>query len=75
VDYLFSQREALFPSLGYMMPWEWKNKISNRFVPKIYFSDDDKKNLEFTHKKLSNRPENIIQFISTHGGERKKYEG
>ena len=52
-----------------------KNKISNRFVPKIYFSDDDKKNLEFTHKKLSDRPENIIQFISTHGGERKKYEG
>ena len=52
-----------------------KNKISNRFVPKIYFSDDDKKNLEFTHKKLSDRPENIIQFISTHGGERKKYDG
>jgi len=52
-----------------------KNKISNRFVPRIFFSDDDKKNLEFSHKKLANRPENIIQFISTHGGERKKYEG
>ncbi len=51
------------------------NKVSNRFVPKIYFSDDDKRNLEFTHKKLSDRPENIIQFISTHGGEKKKYEG
>jgi hypothetical protein len=52
-----------------------KNKISNRFIPKIYFSDDDKKNLEFTHKKLADRPENIIQFVSTHGGEKKKYEG
>jgi hypothetical protein len=52
-----------------------KNKISNRFIPKIYFSDDDKKNLEYTHGKLAKRPENIIQFVSTHGGERKKYDG
>jgi hypothetical protein len=52
-----------------------KNKISNSFLPVIIFSDDDEKNLEHSHKKLSNRPENIIQFVSTKGGEKKLYTG
>jgi len=50
-----------------------KNKISNNFVPTIGFSDDDLRNLEKVKDELSKDPENIIQTISTHGGEKKLY--
>lgn len=54
-------------------PIMFKNDISNRFIPKIEFSDDDLRNLEKVKHELSKDPENIIQTISTHGGEKKLY--
>ena len=54
-------------------PAYFRNKISNNFVPQIIFSDDDERNLEYTHQKLSKNPENIIKFVSTKGGEKKPY--
>ena len=50
-----------------------KNKVSNYFVPKIGFSDDDLRNLEKVKDELSKDPENIIQTISTHGGKKQNY--
>ena len=54
-------------------PARFKNDISNNFIPTIGFSDDDLKNLEKVKHELSKDPENIIQTISTHGGEKKLY--
>ena len=54
-------------------PVYFRNKISNNFVPQIIFSDDDERNLEYTHEKLSKNPDNIIKFVSTKGGEKKPY--
>ena len=66
--------------IGYMAdqlhkPAYFKNLVSNRFVPKVVFSDDDKKNIEYAHDRLSQDPRSNIDFILTHGGEKKKYEG
>ena len=51
----------------------FKDDVSNRFVPKIGFSDDDLKNLKTMKKELEKDPENIVQIYSTHGGVKKKY--
>jgi hypothetical protein len=51
----------------------FKDDISNRFVPKIGFSDDDLRNLETLDTELTKDPENIYQLYSTHGGEKKPY--
>jgi hypothetical protein len=50
-----------------------KNKISNYFVPKIGFSDDDLKNVESVKKHFEDDPENIIKTYSTKGGIKKEY--
>ena len=50
-----------------------KNKISNYFVPKIGFSDDDLKNVEVVKKHFEKDPENIIKTYSTKGGIKKEY--
>ena len=50
-----------------------KNSISNRFVPKVVFSDDDRKNIEHSHSKLSKDPKRNFEFILTQGGKREKY--
>ena len=52
----------------------FKDDISNRFVPKIGFSDDDLRNLEKLDTELTKDPENIYQLYSTHGGEKKPYK-
>jgi len=39
-----------------------KNLISNRFVPKVVFSDDDKKNIEYASEKL---PRKKFDFVLT----------
>lgn len=51
----------------------FKDDVSNRFVPKIGFSDDDLKNLKTMKHELEKDPENIVQIYSTHGGVKKKY--
>lgn len=51
----------------------FKNDISNSFVPKIGFSDDDLRNLEKLNKGLTKDPDNLYQLYSTHGGEKKPY--
>ena len=51
----------------------FKNDISNSFVPKIGFSDDDLRNLEKLDKELTKDPDNLYQLYSTHGGEKKPY--
>jgi len=51
-----------------------KDDISNRFVPKIGFSDDDLRNLEKLKSELEKDEENIYQLYSTHGGEKKPYD-
>jgi hypothetical protein len=48
-----------------------KNKVSNKFVPQIGFSDDDLKNLEKMKKHFKNEP--MLKTYSTHGGIKKKY--
>jgi hypothetical protein len=50
-----------------------KNKISNYFVPKIGFSDDDLKNVEKVKSHFEQDPENIITTYSTAGGIKKKF--
>ena len=54
-------------------PIMFKDDISNNFIPKIEFSDDDLRNLEKVKDELSKDPENIIQTISTHGGKKQNY--
>jgi len=51
----------------------FKDDVSNRFVPRIGFSDDDLKNLKTMKSELEKDPENIVQIYSTHGGVKKKY--
>jgi hypothetical protein len=50
-----------------------KNRISNYFVPKIGFSDDDIKNVDIVKKHFERDPENIIRTYSTKGGIKKEY--
>jgi len=50
-----------------------KNKISNYFVPKIGFSDDDLRNVDVVKKHFEKDPENIIKTYSTAGGIKKEY--
>jgi hypothetical protein len=50
-----------------------KNKISNYFVPKIGFSDDDLKNVEVVKKHFGKDPDNIVKVYSTAGGIKKEY--
>ena len=50
-----------------------KNKIGNRFVPKIGFSDDDLRNVEKVKSEFEKDPENIITTYSTAGGIKKKF--
>jgi hypothetical protein len=50
-----------------------KNRISNYFVPKIGFSDDDIKNVDVVKKHFEQDPENIIKTYSTAGGIKKEY--
>ena len=51
----------------------FKDDISNRFIPKIGFSDDDLRNLEKMKSELTKDEENMYQLYSTHGGEKKPY--
>ena len=50
-----------------------KNRISNYFIPKIGFSDDDIKNVDIVKKHFEQDPENIIKTYSTKGGIKKEY--
>jgi len=50
-----------------------KNKISNYFVPKVGFSDDDLKNAETIKKDFEDDPDNIVTVYSTAGGIKKEY--
>jgi len=50
-----------------------KNKITNYFVPKIGFSDDDLKNVDVVKKYFERDPENILKTYSTSGGIKKEY--
>ena len=50
-----------------------KNKISNYFVPKVGFSDDDLRNVDVVKKHFEKDPENIIKTYSTAGGIKKEY--
>ena len=50
-----------------------KNKISNYFIPKVGFSDDDIKNVDVVKKHFEKEPENIIKTYSTAGGIKKEY--
>ena len=47
-----------------------KNKITNRFLPTIGFSDDDLRNVEVMKKAFKNKPE--IKTYSTAGGKKKE---
>lgn len=49
-----------------------KKDISNKFNPKIGFSDDDPKNVEVMKRHFENKPENIVQTYSTAGGYKRK---
>ncbi len=49
-----------------------KNRISNYFIPKIGFSDDDIKNVDIVKKHFEQDPENIIKTYSTKGGIKKE---
>jgi hypothetical protein len=51
----------------------FKNKISNYFVPKVGFSDDDIRNVDVVKKHFEQDPENIIKTYSTAGGIKKEY--
>lgn len=50
-----------------------KNKITNRFLPTIGFSDDDVRNLEKIKSAFEKRKGNIIKTYSTAGGIKKPY--
>ena len=50
-----------------------KNKITNNFLPKIGFSDDDIRNVEKVKSHFENEPDNIIKTYSTAGGIKKEY--
>jgi hypothetical protein len=48
-----------------------KNKVSNRFIPQLGFSDDDTKNLKVMKKHFEDEP--MLKMYSTKGGEKKKF--
>jgi hypothetical protein len=50
-----------------------KNKITNNFLPRIGFSDDDLRNVEKVKSHFENEPDNIIKTYSTAGGIKKEY--
>ena len=50
-----------------------KNKITNRFLPTIGFSDDDLRNVEKVKSHFEKEPDNIIKTYSTTGGIKKPY--
>ena len=50
-----------------------KNKITNRFLPTIGFSDDDLRNVEKVKSHFEKEPDNIIKTYSTAGGIKKPY--
>jgi len=50
-----------------------KNKISNFFVPKVIFFDDDVKNAEIVKKDYENDPDNIVKVYLTAGGIKKEF--
>jgi hypothetical protein len=54
-------------------PYNIKNLISNKFNPVIYFSDDDESNLEYSYDRNKNRPDSIINYVTTKGGVKKPY--
>jgi hypothetical protein len=50
-----------------------KNKVSNKFLPTIGFSDDDIKNIEVMKKSFKDKPESeMLRMYSTAGGTKKK---
>lgn len=55
-------------------PAHFKNMVSNKFAPVIHFSDDDETNLEYSYKRNKDRPDNIINYVTTKGGVKKPYE-
>lgn len=50
-----------------------KNKVTNRFLPTIGFSDDDLRNVEKVKSHFEKEPDNIIKTYSTAGGIKKPY--
>jgi len=51
-----------------------KNKVSNKFLPTIGFSDDDIRNVEVMKKSFEDKPESeMLRMYSTAGGTKKKY--
>lgn len=50
-----------------------KNKITNKFIPTIGFSDDDIRNVEKVKSHFEKEPDNIIKTYSTAGGIKKPY--
>jgi len=54
-------------------PIMFKDDISNRFIPKIGFSDDDMRNVEKVKSAFEKEPDNIIKTYSTAGGIKKEY--
>ena len=50
-----------------------KNKVSNKFLPTIGFSDDDIRNVEVMKKSFEDKPESeMLRMYSTAGGKKKK---
>jgi hypothetical protein len=52
---------------------EMIDDISNRFIPKIGFSDDDERNLQAMVDKLSDDEEKSLEMYTTKTGEKKKF--
>jgi hypothetical protein len=50
-----------------------KNKITNKFLPTIGFSDDDIRNVEKVKSYFEKQPDNILKTYSTDGGVKKPY--
>ena len=52
---------------------EMIDDVSNRFIPKIGFSDDDERNLQAMVDKLSDDEEKSLEMYTTKTGEKKKF--
>ena len=52
---------------------EMIDDVSNRFVPRIGFSDDDERNLQAMADKLSDEEEKSLEMFTTKTGEKKKF--
>ena len=50
-----------------------KNKITNNFIPRIGFSDDDVRNVETVKSSFEKEPNNILKTYLTTGGIKKEY--